>query len=417
MAGSSVRLLVVGAGSRGSAYADYVRRHPSEGRVVAVAEPRPVRRARLADLHDVPASRRYSDWRDALDGSPDVDAAVIATPDAAHVEPVVAVAERGCALLVEKPLAPTLDGCLEIVEAVERAGTVCAVAHVMRYTAYTELLTEVVRSGAIGAVTGVEHLEPVGHWHFAHSYVRGNWRSERDASPLLLAKACHDLDWLGHLIGARCEAVSSFGALTHFRPEARPERAADRCLDCPVEPDCPYSAVRLYLGMAERGETGWPADVLAVPVTPQAVRDALRTGPYGRCVYAGGNDVVDHQVVILRYEGGASATLTVTAFSHMRDRETRVFGTRGEVYGDGRSVSINDFVSGEVVRRDAGVASDGGVSTGHGGGDDGLMAAFLAAAAAGDPSMVPTSPRDALASHRLAFAAEASRREGRVVAV
>jgi predicted dehydrogenase len=329
----------------------------------------------------------------------------------------VALAERGCALLVEKPLAATLDGCLRIVDAVERQGVVCAVAYVMRYTAYTRLLVEIVRSRAIGDVVGVEHLEPVGHWHFAHAYVRGHWRCERASSPLMLAKACHDLDWIGQLIGSRCVAVSSVGSLTHFRPEARPDGAADRCVECAVEPSCPYSAPRLYLGMAERGETGWPLDVVALPPTPERVREALRTGPYGRCVYAGGNDVVDHQVVVLRYENKASATMTVTAFTRMRDRETRIFGTRGELHGDGRRVEFHDFLTEERTRRDAGVESDGGISTGHGGGDDSMMASFLAAAAAGDPTMVPTTPREALVSHRLAFAAETARREGREVPV
>jgi predicted dehydrogenase len=410
-----VRLLVVGAGSRGTAYADYVLRRPREGRVVAVAEPRPAYRARLARRHGLSPERCFSDWREAVRQPLGVDAALIATPDRDHLRPAVALAGHGCALLVEKPLAATPEDCLRIVEAVEQAGVVCAVAYVLRYTAYTRLVVDLVRGGAIGDVVGIEHLEPIGHWHHAHAYVRGNWAREHASSPLLLAKACHDIDWVGHLAGTRCVAVSSFGALTHFRPQERPPGAAGRCLDCAVEPDCPFSAVRLYLGRAERGERGWPVDVVAEPPTPEAVRQALRDGPYGRCVYAAGNDVVDHQVVTLRYESGASATITVTAFARMRDRVTRVFGTRGELHGDGRTVEVYDFLTDRTTRRDTGIESEGGISTGHGGGDDELMAAFLAAVAARDPGAVPTTARRALTSHLLAFAAETSRREGRVV--
>ena len=143
---------------------------------------------------------------------------------------------------------------MAIAEAVERAGVVAAVAHVLRYTPYTRLVRRLLDEGAVGEVVSVEHLEPVGFFHHAHSYVRGNWRREDEAGPMLLAKCCHDLDWLSHVVGARCEAVSSFGSLGRLRPEAKPEGAADRCLDCAIEPGCPYSARRIYLEPAERGD-------------------------------------------------------------------------------------------------------------------------------------------------------------------
>jgi len=134
-----------------------------------------------------------------------------------------------------------------MVEAVERAGVIFAVVHSLRYMPYTDALVRLLGEGRIGRLVSVQHLEPVGAWHFAHSYVRGNWRREDQSSSLLMAKCCHDLDWLSHIIGARPTRVASFGGLTHFRPEHRPTGAAERCLDCAVEPDCPYSAPRLYL--------------------------------------------------------------------------------------------------------------------------------------------------------------------------
>jgi predicted dehydrogenase len=412
---SPVTLLIVGAGSRGSTYADWALRHPDRARVVAVAEPRASHRDRLAELHGVPAERRFADWRTALEGPELPDAVVVATPDREHADPAIAFAERGCAMLLEKPLATTEVDCRRIVAAVERAGIVCAVAHVMRYTPYTRLLERLLDGGAIGEIVSVEHLEPVGFWHQAHSYVRGNWRREDQAAPMLLAKCCHDLDWLSHVVGERCVAVSSFGGLTHFRAEQRPPGAGDRCLECALEPGCPFSARRLYLGMVERGETGWPVDVVAWPPTEANVLEALRDGPYGRCVWACDNDVVDHQVVSLRYAGGTTASLTMTAFTRMRGRETRIFGTRGELRGDGERVDVYDFLTQETTRHESGVHADGEIPSGHGGGDDGVMADFVAAVAAGDPALVATAPAETLESHRIAFAAETARHEGRVV--
>ena len=287
-----------------------------------------------------------------------------------------------------------------------------AVAHVMRYTPYTRLLRELLEGGAVGEIVSIDQLEPVGFWHQAHSFVRGNWRREDETGPMLLAKCCHDLDWLSYVIGRPCVAVSSFGSLSHFRASERPDGAAERCMECALEATCAYSAPRLYLGMLERGETGWPVDVLAWPPTEAGVAAALREGPYGRCVWACDNDVVDHQVVSLRYEGGATASLTMTGFTRMRERETRIFGTRGELHGDSRAIEVYDFLTGGTTRHEV-----GDVSSRHGGGDDGVMDDFIAAAAAGDPALVPTTPRLTLESHRIAFAAEAARHEDRVVAL
>jgi len=406
-----VSLLIVGAGSRGATFADWAARHPGAARVVAVAEPRAAYRDRLGDEHGIPPERRFRDWREAAAAGRVADAAVIATLDREHTEPALAFAEQGYALLIEKPLAATLPECERIADAVGRAGVVAAVAHVLRYTPYTQLLERVLDSGAIGEIVSIQHLEPVGFWHHAHSYVRGNWRREDETGPMLLAKCCHDLDWLGHLVGRPCTAVSSFGSLLHLRPEQRPEGAADRCLDCGLEPRCPYSAKRIYLDRARAGETGWPVEVLDWPPTPEAVERALREGPYGRCVWACDNDVVDHQVVNLVFEHGVTASLTMTAFTRMRERETRIFGTRGELTGDGSSVAVYDFRADRTERH----AVDAAIASGHSGGDDGVMAAFVAAAAAGDPARVTTSPAETLASHRIAFAAEVARREERVV--
>jgi predicted dehydrogenase len=383
--------------------------------VVAVAEPRAAYRDRLGDEHGIPPERRFRDWRAAVAAGPVADAAVIATLDRDHAEPALALAAQGSALLIEKPLAPTEAECVRIAEGLEQAGVIAAVAHVLRYTPYTQLLKRLLDGGAIGEIVGIDHLEPVGFWHHAHSYVRGNWRREDETGPMLLAKCCHDLDWLSHLVGRPCTSVSSFGGRAEFRPDRRPAGAGARCVACAIEPDCAYSAVRLYHGMAQRGETGWPVAVLDWPPTPENVDRALREGQYGRCVWASDNDVVDHQVVSLRYEGGATATLTMSAFTRMRERETRIFGTRGELAGDGAAIDVYDFRTDRTTRHTVGADAAGGIPAGHGGGDDGVMAAFVAAVAAGERALVPTSPSETLASHRIAFAAEAARREQRVV--
>jgi predicted dehydrogenase len=411
-----VTLAVVGAGNRGTAHGDWVLANPGRARVVAVSEPRGPRRDRFAARHDLPAEAAVGDWRELAARGRLADAVLICTQDAMHVEPAVAFAGLGYHVLLEKPMATTEAGCRRIVEAVERAGVLCAVGHVLRYTAYTGLVKQLVDAGRLGQVISVQHLEPVGFLHQAHSYVRGPWRREDLATFMLMAKSCHDLDWLQYVVGRPIRRVASFGALTHFRPEQRPAGAADRCLDCAIEPDCPYSAVRFYSQAFERG-AGWPLDAVLDRYTEADLQAALRNGPYGRCVWACDNDVVDHQVVAMEFDGGPTGTFTMTGFNAGGHRRTRLFGTRGELEGDGETVRLRDFRTGSTEERSTRPAGDATAAGGHGGGDWGLMDAFVRAVATGDPAPILSGPRASLEAHLAVFAAERARREGTVADV
>jgi predicted dehydrogenase len=411
----AVSLVVLGGGNRGMAYT----RHALAlgARVVALAEPRPERRQAFREAFGLGEGALFAHWRDLLEAPRLGEAAIVALPDRLHAEAAIALMKKGYHLLLEKPIAPTWEEVLRVAEAKARTGRIVALAHVLRYTPYARRLKALLEEGAIGEVVSVQHLEPVGHWHFAHSYVRGNWRKEAESSPFLLAKSVHDLDWLLFLMSGEVARVASFGGLYHFRPERRPKGAAERCLLCPeeVERECPFSARRIYLEAYERGERGWPLDVVAFPVTRENLERALAEGPYGECVYLGKNDVADHQVVALEYRDGRTASFHAEGLSRMRFRETRLFGTGGEIWGDGRFVRIFDFVKGERTV-DLKVEAEGSIRSGHGGGDMGLMADFVLAVEREDPSGLEPF-EEALYAHRLTFLAEEARRAGRVVEV
>ncbi|MEU5884268.1 Gfo/Idh/MocA family oxidoreductase [Spirillospora sp. NPDC047279] len=415
-----VTLAVAGAGIRGATYA---RRALATGRatVVAVAEPDPERRARFAAEHGIPPGRAFAGWREmaaAGEGTAAgrlADGVIIATQDAEHAEPAVRFAGQGYHILLEKPMATGEADAVRILEAVERSGSTLAVCHVLRYTPYTALIRRLIAAGRIGTPISVQHLEPVGWWHHAHSYVRGNWRREDESGPMLMTKSCHDVDWLIHVMGEVPVRVSSFGRLSHFRPENRPDGAADRCLDCEVEPACAYSAKRLYLSCLDDPDLrAWPLSVVTTDHTEAGVLAALRDGPYGRCVYAGDNDVVDHQVVNLEFPSGATGAFTMTAFSPYVQRQTRIFGTAGFLEGDGARLTLRDFVTGEeeVFEAEGGHESPDGR---HDAADEAIADAFIAAIATGDASLLPSDARESLAAHRVVWAAERARHSGTVV--
>lgn len=308
-----------------------------------------------------------------------------------------------------------------------RPGLVFAVCHVLRYTPVNQLIHQLVANGALGELVHIQHMEPVGFYHFAHSFVRGNWRKTAESSFSLMAKSCHDLDLIRFWAGGRaCNRVSSFGSLQHFRAANRPrshaqthllQAEAARCVSCDVEDSCPYSAKKIYLASVEHGHTGWPVSVICDEPSVASVQAALESGPYGRCVYTCDNDVVDHQVVNFEFEGGVTAAFTMIAFSEeICQRKTKIFGSRGELTcEDSNSVSVFDFVARSTTRYECAPPPSGTRLLGHGGADFFLMDAFVRAAAANDPSLVATGPADALASHSLVFAAEHARLERTVV--
>ena len=412
-----VSLIIAGAGDRGGNYIRIAEKYPDRVRIAAIAEPRDYYRNTLGDRYQVPPDRRFRSWEEAAQLPKFADAVIIATPDDLHEAPAIAFAGKGYHLLLEKPLAPTEEACRRIAEAVRKAGVMFAVCHELRYTCHTQTIKKLLEDGTIGDLMSVEHLEPVGYWHQAHSFVRGNWRNEKESCFMLLAKCCHDLDWLRYVIGVPCRKVQSFGSLKHFRKEKRPAGAAARCTYCPenIEKNCPYSAIKIYLrDRAEKGHFEWPLNVLTSDATCAGIRKALETGPYGRCVYACDNDVVDHQVVNLLFDNDCTVSMTMTAFVPIADRKTRLFGTRGCIETDSRIVKVHDFLTDQTREINTENIVDDGILASHCGAALAMMEAFVKALETGDRSCILSGVDDSLESHLMVFAAERSRKKGSV---
>jgi predicted dehydrogenase len=409
-----LRVAVVGLGGRGGIYSRLIGTGLADvAEVVQVAEPRPYHRDAVAGELGLGDADVFERWEDLVAGPRLADAVVITTQDRDHLRAIEAFAAAGYDILCEKPLAGTEADCAAAVAAADDAGVFLGVCHVLRYTPNTQRIIELVRSGAIGDIVAIQHLEPVGWFHFAHSFVRGPWRNADESGPLLLTKSCHDLDWLSLVAGQPAVRVSSFGSLTGFTQANKPQGATDRCVTCPVEPDCAYSAVRMYRAGLEPGRDETYFTRIAAPAfTAEAVDEALRSGPYGRCVYDCDNDVVDHQVVNIEYANGATASFTLAAFTRFENRRTSIFGTRGQIVSDGRTVELYDFTRREATADD--LAGDG---TGHGGGDAAMLTAFVGALHAGEPDRFVSNGDESLATHRIVFAAERARLTNTVVSL
>ena len=454
-----IKTILIGAGERGAnSYAPYALLHPDEIQFVAVAEPIRTRRESFAARHHIPAELQFESWEDLLNRPPLGEAALVATQDWQHAPPALAAMRAGYHLLLEKPMATKAEDCRALVETSRETGRQMHICHVLRYTKHIRLMKEIIQSGALGDVVDVDHRENVSFWHMAHSYVRGNWRNSDQSSPMLLAKCCHDLDMLPWVLGQKPVQVASSGGLMHYKAENAPEGAPLRCLDgCPAAQTCPYYAPHIYLEMApfwySYSQTAtskavrwftqqwidhpglvqalkpfypplkelvdyhaWPLTVLAENPTRENLQEALRSGPYGRCVYHCDNNVVDHQVVQMLFDRGTTVTLTMHGHSHIEHRSTRIEGTRGRLMGvlgnGGAWLTVEDH----RARTKRTYDTSPSLGEGHGGGDFQLMADFVASIQrGGNPPEVLRAAQEALESHLLAFTAEEARLDQKVI--
>ncbi|PSR81592.1 hypothetical protein BD289DRAFT_438833 [Coniella lustricola] len=405
------RLLVIGAGSRGQAYAHAVNT-VTNGLIAAVAEPHPFKRASfgrnylwgLRTNSDDDAQPRegesFTSWTDFItyertrrqrvaageaNVPPGVDGVFVCVLDEMHRQVVVALAQLGgLHIMCEKPLATNLADCVAMYRALRDNVDPCtgepyvfSIGHVLRYSPHNvELRRLLLEERVIGDVLSVVHTEPVGWWHFTHSYVRGNWRREDTTAPSLLTKSCHDIDVLLWLLcspvkhGGEQQAgsssveerqrphlpatVSSSGRLQYFKKSRKPIGAgsATNCLSCPIEQTCKYSAKRIYTGDKpfkglDAGVTGWPVSIVLPEIedlgTGLEGREALmaklaedyppgtsdveiaKRNWFGRCVYESDNDVLDEQVVTITWDDDILPSASPDEKNPMADR----LGSRG----------------------------------------------------------------------------------------
>jgi len=407
-----IKAILIGAGQRGYIYCDYALSNPDELQIVGVAEPDPVRRKVFQEKHGISDTDSFETWQEVFKREKFADTVFICTQDNMHYEPIMEAINQGYDILLEKPMSPLPEECVKIARAADEKGVKVMVCHVLRYTPFFNKVKEIIDSGEIGDVVTVVHNENVGNLHHSHSFVRGNWGNSKVSSPMILAKSCHDLDAIQWLIGKKCVRLSSFGSLSYFTKENCPQNAPPRCTDGCKE-DCPYDSRKLYLN----SDNAWFRSVAAGHhgATNEDVEAALKTGPYGRCVFQCDNDVVDHQVVSLEFDDGVTAAFSMSSFTPDISRSLKVMGTKGQIKGHTEPNSIKVYSFETCEEREILIEA----LDGHGGGDTGIMVAFcgyLNGDGEADSSIAEASI--SAANHMLCFAAEKSRLEnGKVVEI
>ena len=230
-----MKIAFMGLGGRGSTYAHFTKYYGSE--IVAVCDPNPNKKE-LAMRYGMPETGFYTDEDEFFAQGKIADALVIATLDNLHYRQTMKALDVGYDILLEKPIAMTLQECLDIKNKAKELGRKIVVCHVLRYAPVYNKFKELLAQNLIGEVVSLEMTENIGYYHFAHSYVRGNWRNTDISLPLILAKNCHDTDIICWLLDKKCISVSSFGGLKHFKEENAPKGSTSHCYTCPCRNEC-----------------------------------------------------------------------------------------------------------------------------------------------------------------------------------
>jgi predicted dehydrogenase len=198
MSANPPRILIIGAGSRGKAYARAIG-EATNGIITAVAEPIEYKRQSLGEKYiwgkaGPSEGQQFEDWKQFLtweqqrrmranngEQVPDgVDAVFICVLDEMHKEVIVGLAPLGLHIMCEKPLATSLEDCVSIYRSLlprlpdnTTPTKIFSIGHVLRYSPHNMLLRKLLlEDKVIGDIMSINHTEPIGWWHFTHSYVR-----------------------------------------------------------------------------------------------------------------------------------------------------------------------------------------------------------------------------------------------------
>ena len=400
-------VIILGFGGRGINYANICKSRKSNFKVIGVCDISKVKLDLAYSQYNVSKEMLFSHTYELFSRGKIADYIFICTQDKQHYLHTMRALELGYDILLEKPISPDLTECIDIEKRAIELKRKVVICHVLRYTPFYMAIKRTLDNNILGDIISIEMIENVAYWHQAHSFVRGSWRNSEIAGPMILSKCCHDLDIAVWLADSECVEISSQGKLHHFKKNNAPQGATQMCLEgCKAKSECPYDAEKLYVDSFkklmpwQKTVNSWPYSVITDDgkATLGKLKESIKDGPYGRCVYMCDNDVVDYQITQMKFNNGINCNLLMTAFSNECNREIRIRGSRGELTGNINANNIFIQTYGRK-RKKLRIKS---VAGGHGGGDYGLIKSLYRDA-------ISTDITTSIMSHTMALASEHSR--------
>lgn len=410
-------IAILGTGARGFVYGSLLAQNKEKFQITAICDFNKEQIAKANKIFNLSQDAIFYNEDDFF-GEKRADVLVIATWDKEHVRQSIRAMELGYDILLEKPISDSEEEIEELLKVQKKTGRKAVVCHVLRYGGSYKKVYELLKAGTVGRLIAIDAMERVAYWHQAQAYVRIQSAVNDIAHPTILAKCCHDLDYIQHYAQSRCDTVSSVGGLSFFKAENAPEGATDRCLNCPYVDSCVYSAKKIYIDRwikEGRPKFVWPFNKVSLknPNTEEDLYEGLKTTVFGKCVFKCGVDsnsgVVDHQMVQMHFENGVDATLKML-FTAQPGRRINLFGTHGEIILDEipGTIEVKRYGQDAEIINISELSKDAGY--GHGGGDAGLIN-DLYSILTGEKQDY-TSLTESVESHLIGIKAEKSRLNG-----
>ncbi len=422
-----LKAILLGAGNRGTVYADYALTNPESLDIIAVIEPNDIKRKEAALRYGLEGERVFETLDECLAAKIPADFVINATMDEAHYETTMKLIAAGYDILLEKPVTNNKKELLDIQHAANEKGVKIVVCHVLRYAPFYRTIKELINDGVIGKILTIEMNEHVWIAHFLDSFVRGKWSKEEECgSGFLLQKSCHDTDlicWLHN--DSEPKRLSSFGSRALFVKENAPAGATDYCYNCPHNSTCLYSAQKVHLEFDSLPFQTWEGMGKPIDeITKEEKADYLKHSRYGRCAFNSGGDIVDRQTLNVEFEDGVTAVFTMVGGTSKAGRYIHIVGTHGEVEGH---LEDDKFILRKFNREGTNFGYDEEIIdvsnsvknhskyAGHGGGDYLLVHDAIEYIGEGKASVSVTDINDSVNGHCLVFAAEEARKQVKIV--
>jgi predicted dehydrogenase len=397
--GAMLRVGVIGAGNRGVNCFGRLLAQRDDAHLVALVEPNSLRGEAAVRSIGHPV-HLYQDAATML-RSESLDAVIVTTPDYLHAEMVVTVLHAGVRhVLVDKPLATTVEGCQSVLRAVQETGGRVSIGFNLRHLPFIVKVKQLIDDGAIGDLMLMENRE---FYDGGRTYMaRWNRRYELSGG-LWIHKGSHDFDvfnwWNARGNPVRVSASAGVNAL---RADKIPFAVQDdvpvgpNCTACAYRDICPDYAPPIAGGRLFNAETA-------------AVDDYLQD----TCIFLSDKNTHDNGIALVEYDNNVRASHLECFVCNFSDRSYTIVGDRGTLLGNLANPARielrprwgeNQIIPVEVAGDDA-----------HGGADPLLLDNFLTSVRQDAPGS--STVIDGIRAVAVGQAAELSWRQKRMVEI
>ena len=339
-----VKLAIIGTGLRGAyTYAPLIAKYKDKCEIVAFVENKKGRRDLFLEKYPVDKDMVFDNLNDFIAHDKLADAVIISHYDLLHYDTAQVLLVKGYDVLVETPVANSLDGLVHLKEySLKNKDRLFMVAYNNRYSSFYTKLKEIVDDKKLGDLINISYNVDIGYQNFVHNYVRGNWRITSDTATIMLTNSCQDIDMMINLSKGKCQKVSCFSDLRIFNWENFNTKMSENCFRCSEEESCPFSAKKIYLQ-----EDKFINNSVHINPTKDNLEAILKQGPYGKCVFYCDNDVCDNLTSIFKFDNKVTSNFNINAFTKESDKKIRLFFKEGEVEASfkQKEIKIKSFLN------------------------------------------------------------------------